>query len=114
MSTGDPSANGTKGVGPYDYIIVGGGTAGLVVASRLSEDPEVSVLVIEAGGDHSTDPLVLTPGLVGALYGKNKYDWNFESVPQVSFHYIMTPSLLHHDHSHINGHDLTRCLANSQ
>lgn len=67
----------------YDYVIVGGGTAGLVVASRLSEDADVSVLVIEAGGDKSKDPFVTTPGLMGALYGKNEYDWNFLSVPQV-------------------------------
>lgn len=67
----------------YDYIIVGGGTAGLVVASRLSEDADVSVLVIEAGGDKSRDPAVMTPGMMGALYGKDEYDWNFHSVPQV-------------------------------
>lgn len=68
----------------YDYIIVGGGTAGLTVASRLSEDAGVRVLVIEAGPDNSNDPLVLTPGLVVAQYGKEEYDWNFLSVPQVS------------------------------
>lgn len=67
----------------YDYIIVGGGTAGLVVASRLSEDADVSVLVIEAGGDKSRDSAVMTPGMMGALYGKHEYDWNFLSTPQV-------------------------------
>lgn len=67
----------------YDYIIVGGGTAGLVVASRLSEDADVSVLVIEAGGDKTKDPFVMTPGLLGGLYGKDEYDWSFLSVPQV-------------------------------
>ncbi|GKT51958.1 dehydrogenase citC [Colletotrichum spaethianum] len=66
----------------FDYIIIGGGTAGLVVASRLSEDDDVRVLVVEAGADKSADPLVLTPGLVAGVYGKEEYDWNFTSVPQ--------------------------------
>ncbi|KAF4813439.1 Dehydrogenase citC [Colletotrichum siamense] len=66
----------------FDYVIIGGGTAGLVVASRLTEDPEVRVLVVEAGSDQSANPLVLTPGLVAGLYGKEEYDWNFTSVPQ--------------------------------
>ncbi|KAI8182184.1 hypothetical protein K4K51_001215 [Colletotrichum sp. SAR 10_75] len=66
----------------FDYVVVGGGTAGLVVASRLTEDPEVRVLVVEAGSDQSANPLVLTPGLVAGLYGKEEYDWNFTSVPQ--------------------------------
>jgi choline dehydrogenase-like flavoprotein len=69
---------------PFDYIIVGGGTAGLVVASRLSEDASVRVLVIEAGPDHESNPLVLTPGLVAGLYGNPEYDWNFTSPPQFS------------------------------
>jgi choline dehydrogenase-like flavoprotein len=69
---------------PFDYIIIGGGTAGLTVASRLTEDAHIRVLIIEAGPDHSNDPLVRTPGLVVAQYGKEEYDWNFLSVPQVS------------------------------
>ncbi|KAK4180958.1 hypothetical protein QBC36DRAFT_2446 [Triangularia setosa] len=67
---------------PFDYVVVGGGTAGLVIANRLSEDSDVRVLVIEAGADRSTDPLVLCPGLVAGLYGKDEYDWNFMSTPQ--------------------------------
>ncbi|KAL1835765.1 hypothetical protein VTJ49DRAFT_6095 [Mycothermus thermophilus] len=69
---------------PFDYIVVGGGTAGLVVANRLSENSNVRVLVIEAGADKTADPLVLTPGLVAGLYGKDEYDWNFISTPQPS------------------------------
>ncbi|KAK3952819.1 hypothetical protein QBC32DRAFT_236019 [Pseudoneurospora amorphoporcata] len=66
----------------YDYVIVGGGTAGCVLANRLTEDADVRVLLLEAGGDKTTDPVVLTPGLVAGVYGKDEYDWNFESVPQ--------------------------------
>ncbi len=42
----------------FDYIIIGGGTAGLVLAARLSEDPTKSVLVLEAGGAHLGDPMI--------------------------------------------------------
>ncbi|KAH6607374.1 gmc oxidoreductase [Trichoderma cornu-damae] len=66
----------------FDYIVVGGGTAGLTVANRLSEDADVKVLVIEAGQDQSKDPLVQCPGLVVGMYGKPEYDWNFSSTPQ--------------------------------
>ena len=69
----------------YDYIIVGGGTAGLVVASRLSQDDgNISVLVVEAGRDHVDDPFVDTPGFLSQLLGNEQYDWNFTSTPQVS------------------------------
>ncbi|KAK7990654.1 hypothetical protein PG990_014934 [Apiospora arundinis] len=70
----------------FDYIVVGGGTAGLVVASRLSEDEAVRVLVIEAGPDHGDDPTVSTPGAVVGQFGNPKYDWNFHSVPQPALH----------------------------
>jgi choline dehydrogenase-like flavoprotein len=76
MTTNDPDK--------FEYIVVGGGTAGLAVASRLTEDDSVSVLVVEAGADHRDDPTVLTPGFVAFLCGNDKYDWNFKSVPQVS------------------------------
>lgn len=58
------------------------GTAGLVLAARLSEVPTVEVAVIEAGGDHSHDVNVLAPGLLTSLYGDPKYDWIYSSVPQ--------------------------------
>ncbi|KAF8604823.1 alcohol oxidase [Ceratobasidium sp. AG-I] len=66
----------------YDYVIIGGGTAGLAVAARLSEDPNVSVGVIEAGAYLLDDPLIDTPRSAGAALGNPKYDWMFQSVPQ--------------------------------
>ncbi|KAK6217967.1 putative NRPS-like protein biosynthetic cluster [Pestalotiopsis sp. IQ-011] len=64
-----------------DFVIVGGGTAGLVVASRLSEDPSVNVLVLEAGQDLTADPRVNIPGLFITLLG-SEADWQFKTVAQ--------------------------------
>ncbi|GAB7362451.1 hypothetical protein MBLNU230_g2773t1 [Neophaeotheca triangularis] len=69
-------------VGSFDYVIAGGGTAGLTLAARLSEIPEVSVAVVEAGVDRSDDLNVLAPGLLTSLYGDPTYDWIYHTVPQ--------------------------------
>ncbi|KAI9848470.1 MAG: hypothetical protein M1838_000514 [Thelocarpon superellum] len=66
----------------YDYIIAGGGTAGLVLAARLTEDPQVSVAVFEAGEDRSGDAVVLVPGLALGQVQNPDYDWNFITPPQ--------------------------------
>lgn len=68
----------------YDYVIAGGGTAGLTLAARLTENPKVSVAVIEAGEDLTDDLLVNAWGLTGGMLGNPKYDWDFQTVPQVS------------------------------
>ncbi|KAE8410629.1 aryl-alcohol dehydrogenase [Aspergillus pseudocaelatus] len=65
----------------YDFVVIGGGTAGLVVASRLSEDPSTSVLVLEAGADLTADPRVNIPIFYAALLGSDA-DWKFHSSPQ--------------------------------
>lgn len=64
-----------------DYIIVGGGISGLVVASRLSEDPSITVTVIEAGDDPRGSTNVSVPGFVTRLSG-GQYDWNLTTTPQ--------------------------------
>jgi choline dehydrogenase-like flavoprotein len=66
-----------------DYIIVGGGSAGCVMAARLSEDPSVSVLLIEAGG-RGRDIFIRAPALVAAMVsGRPKINnWAFHTVPQ--------------------------------
>jgi len=46
----------------YDFVIVGGGTAGLTLAARLTEDPMITVGVIEAGQNRLADPNILVPG----------------------------------------------------
>jgi choline dehydrogenase-like flavoprotein len=67
----------------FDYVIVGGGSAGATLAGRLSEDPSVEVCLIEAGGD-GKDLLIRAPaGLAAMLPGRPKINnWAFETVSQ--------------------------------
>ena len=64
----------------YDYIIVGAGSAGCVLAARLSADPSVSVLLLEAGPADDADE-IHAPAALNRLF-QTAYDWNYLTVPQ--------------------------------
>ncbi|KAJ7856722.1 aryl-alcohol-oxidase from pleurotus Eryingii [Mycena olivaceomarginata] len=67
----------------YDFVIVGGGTAGNVVANRLTENPGFSVLVLEAGGSNIGILDSIVPGLDGGLFDPSLgYTWNYTTIPQ--------------------------------
>ena len=64
----------------YDYIVVGAGSAGCVLANRLSADPDRSVLLIEAGGK-DRNPLFRLPMLMGRLFHSGIYNWRYHTEP---------------------------------
>jgi choline dehydrogenase len=65
----------------YDYIIAGAGSAGCALAARLCEDADVSVCLIEAGGNGNS-LFVRMPAGNGFIFGNPKFDWGYESIPQ--------------------------------
>ncbi len=68
---------------PYDYIIVGGGSAGSALANRLSENPAHRVLVLEAGRpDYKWDVFIHMPAALAFPIGSKFYDWKYESEPE--------------------------------
>jgi choline dehydrogenase len=69
--------------GRYDFVIVGGGSAGCALAARLSEDPSNRVLVLEAGRpDWSWDVFIHMPAALAFPIGSRFYDWKYESEPE--------------------------------
>ncbi|KAF2420047.1 GMC family oxidoreductase N-terminal domain-containing protein [Microbacterium sp. B35-30] len=79
-SAGDSAAGfGADGF-EADYVVVGAGSSGAAVAARLSEDPAVSVLLLEAGGPDRAIELHV-PAAFSKLF-RGRYDWNYDTVPQ--------------------------------
>jgi choline dehydrogenase len=71
----------------FDYIIVGGGSAGSVLANRLTEDAQTRVLVLEAGRwDWRIDPFIHMPAALAFPIGSRFYDWQYESEPEPFMH----------------------------
>ncbi|KAH9812540.1 hypothetical protein DFH28DRAFT_978844 [Melampsora americana] len=64
----------------FDYVVIGGGTAGLAVASRLSENKNISVLVLEAGRNGLNNTGISIPGFTGSTF-RSQIDWNYTTVP---------------------------------
>ena len=65
----------------FDYVIVGAGSAGCALASRLSEDPSTSVLILEAGS-WDRDPLIKIPLAWGSIFKNRYHDWMYDTEPE--------------------------------
>ncbi len=64
-----------------DYLVIGGGTAGCIMAARLSEDPAAKVILLEAGPEDS-DPWIHIPAGYARLFASGKFDWRFATEPE--------------------------------
>jgi choline dehydrogenase len=72
---------------PFDFVVVGGGSAGSALANRLSADPSNRVLVLEAGRpDYAWDVFIHMPAALPFPIGNRFYDWKYESEPEPCMH----------------------------
>ncbi|HKY89549.1 MAG TPA: GMC family oxidoreductase N-terminal domain-containing protein [Nevskiaceae bacterium] len=95
-----------------DVVIVGGGTAGAVLANRLSADPSLQVLLLEAGGE-ARSPLVQIPVGFARLVANRAFDWCYEQAPDPSIHgrrFLWSAGRLLGGSSSINGQVYIRGL----
>jgi choline dehydrogenase len=70
----------------FDYIVVGAGSSGCIVAARLTEDPNVRVLLVEAGGTDRTNMFIAMPGGLPFVYQNKKIGWGIRSGPEPHLH----------------------------
>jgi choline dehydrogenase-like flavoprotein len=94
-------SNSSSVLAEADYVIVGGGTAGLVLAARISEDPNTTVVILEAGKDMTQDPRVNIPALWTSLMGSD-VDWQYQTSPQVRSFLFLCPQLQSRKDAHFH------------
>ncbi|KAJ7878667.1 GMC oxidoreductase-domain-containing protein [Mycena leptocephala] len=72
----------------FDFIIVGGGTGGSVIANRLSENPNYSILVLEAGGSNADVLNIMVPFFCPRTTPNTPQDWNYTTTPQAALNNV--------------------------